>query len=617
MRRLRRRIFAIAVAAVMVAVTVFTGQPNKDKCKVAEAAALTPVGVHGKLSVNGTQLVDQYGNNFQICGVSTHGINWDVGSSYVNKSAFQTLRDDWGVNCIRLAMYTADYNGYCTGSNQSSLKTLIDQGVSAATDLGMYVIIDWHILSDGNPNTYVSQAKTFFQYVASKYSSYNNVLYEICNEPNGGTTWSQIKTYANQVIPVIRKYDSDAIILVGTPNWSQDVDVAAASPLTGYSNIMYTMHFYADTHQASYRDKLNSAVSSGLPVFVSEFGVCDSSGGGSVNQGQTITWLNLLDSYGIGYCCWSLSNKNETASLLKSTTTKTSGWTTSDLSTAGLLIRTQYRNRSETYLATPALYTPANSANGVTVKWTKSTGADGYIIFRRVSGGSWVRVGIAAGQNTLSFEDTTAKGGTIYAYTVRAYNSVTVSGYNTTGKGIQCMSIPVLNTPVNTASGVYVSWGKVAGAKGYVIYRRNIGSGSWTRIGTLNGVSSTAFYDKTAVSGGAYAYTVRASYGLALSWFNTVGVGARYLSMPTPKAVSGSGYASVSWTKSSGALGYYVYRKTASGSWTRIATVSGASTLTYTDKAVKSGSTYYYTVRAYYGNYVSSFLTSGVAVKIK
>lgn len=299
------------------------------------SAAATPLAEHGKLSVKNGRIVDSKGKDFQLKGVSTHGLSWFP--EYVSKEAFQSLRDQWGANTVRLAMYTAEYNGYCTGSsaNRTKLKKLVDTGVQAATDLGMYVIIDWHILSDNNPGTYQKESLAFFQEMAKKYKDYDNVIYEICNEPNGSTTWKQIKSYAQSVIAQIRKYDADGLIVVGTPTWSQDVDVAAKSPISGYGNIAYSFHFYAATHKSSYRNKLETAVKAGLPVLVTEFGISDASGNGSVSETEGDKWIKLLNQYQIGYVCWNLSNKNESSALLKSSTKKTSGWGVSDLSTSG------------------------------------------------------------------------------------------------------------------------------------------------------------------------------------------------------------------------------------------------------------------------------------------
>ena len=171
--------------------------------------------------------------------------------------------------------------------------------------------------------------------MAKRYANADHVIYEICNEPNGGTTWAQIKSYARSVIKVIRKYDKDGIIIVGTPTWSQDIDQAAASPIKGYDNLMYALHFYADTHRDWLRDRLEQALKSGLPVFVTEYGICDASGAGAVNRSEAGKWMKLLDKYKVSSCVWNLSNKAETSALIKQGCSKTSGWKSSDLSDSG------------------------------------------------------------------------------------------------------------------------------------------------------------------------------------------------------------------------------------------------------------------------------------------
>ena len=289
----------------------------------------TPVGKHGKLSVNGTKIVDKNGSTFSLKGVSTHGIAWFP--QYINKDAFKTLRDDWGINVIRLAMYTDPSAGYST-----SIHEKVKEGVNYATDLGLYVIIDWHILSDGNPNTYKAEAISFFKEMANLYKYYDNIIYEICNEPNGNVTWqNDIKPYAEEVIKEIRNIDKDAIILCGTPTWSQDVDVVANNPIQGYNNIMYTLHFYADTHRDNIRNKAQIALDKNLPIFVSEFGICDASGNGNINEEEANKWIEFLNNNSISWVCWNLSNKNESSALLSPDNSKISGWTQDDLSKEG------------------------------------------------------------------------------------------------------------------------------------------------------------------------------------------------------------------------------------------------------------------------------------------
>lgn len=315
-------------------------ESTTEKAEVASKDTTgTPVANHGALSVKGTNIVDKNGKVFQLQGVSTHGINWFP--DYVNKEAFSDL-SGYGVNAIRLAMYTADYNGYCSGGNQSDLESIIDRGVQACTDLGMYVIVDWHILNDNDPNQNKETAKTFFDKMSKKYADHDNVIYEICNEPNGGTTWESIKSYAEEVIPVIRKNDKDALIIVGTPNWSQDVDIASQNPITGQENILYAVHFYASTHKDNIRSKVETAIGNGLPVIVSESSICEASGNGSINYDEGQKWMDLIEKYHLSCFAWSLGNKDETSSFLKSSVSKTSGFSKDDFTDTGKWYLDQY-----------------------------------------------------------------------------------------------------------------------------------------------------------------------------------------------------------------------------------------------------------------------------------
>lgn len=325
-----------------------TQQTTESKTQEEQTTAAIPTTnivtgdyqAHGALQVSGANLYDSNGNIFQLKGVSTHGLSWFP--EYVNREAFSSLKN-FGVNTIRLAMYTSEYNGYCNGGNKEDLKKLVMQGVNLATELGMYVIIDWHILSDGNPNTYKNDAITFFDEMSRTYASQGNVLYEICNEPNGGTSWSEIKSYAEEIIPVIRKNDADAIIIVGTPTWSQDVDLVSQSPLDSnhYRNILYALHFYAGTHKDDLRNKFQKAYENGLPMIVSEFSICDASGNGYNDTTSANQWMELLNSHGISYVAWNLSNKNESSSILNSSCTKTGQFSQSDFSESGRWYLTQ------------------------------------------------------------------------------------------------------------------------------------------------------------------------------------------------------------------------------------------------------------------------------------
>lgn len=303
--------------------------------QIAEAKTTTYYDASaGRLHVKGTKLVDKKGHEVQLRGVSTHGLSWYP--QYVNDKCFAQLHDKWGANVVRLAMYTEEYNGYCSGDakNRSDLKKLIKKGVRLAKKHKIYVIVDWHILSDGNPNSHKKEAKAFFREMSREFKGYNNVIYEICNEPNNGTSWKEIKSYARSVISTIRKNDKKAVIVVGTPTWSQDVDQAAADPIKG-DNIMYALHFYAATHKTDLRNKMTAAINKGLPVFVTEYGICDASGNGAIDKKEADRWIQTMDEYGVSYIAWNLSNKQESSSIIKSSCPKVSGFKKSELSDEG------------------------------------------------------------------------------------------------------------------------------------------------------------------------------------------------------------------------------------------------------------------------------------------
>lgn len=307
-----------------------TGSPNETP---------TPPSAEGgvpALHVAGTTLADPAGNTVRLRGVSTHGLAWFP--DYVNQEAFRTLKEDWGANAVRLALYTGEYGGYCNGGDRETLKKLVDDGVTYATDLGLYVIIDWHILSDGDPRIHQDEAVRFFDEMSRKYADHTNVLYEICNEPQNSPWQTVIKPYAETVLAAIRANDPDAVVIVGTNTWSQDVEEVIGNRLDD-ENVVYAFHFYAATHKENYRQKVKNAVAAGVPVFVSECGLCDASGNGGVDEASAKEWFSLLKEDDLSFMAWSLCNKNETAALIQPNCAKLSGWTQEDLSLSGKLFR--------------------------------------------------------------------------------------------------------------------------------------------------------------------------------------------------------------------------------------------------------------------------------------
>lgn len=302
---------------------------------------------HGKLSVNGPDLVDQTGEKIQLYGLSTHGIQWF--GNFLTYKTFKAIQTEFGINIVRLALYT-DENGYCSGSESKRQAMLADleEGIEAATRLGMYVIVDWHMVGadnpkDKNPLTYLKQSKEFFSMISEKYKDYDNILYEIMNEPNGPTTWSDCKKYAEAVIPCIRQ-NTDAVILVGNPRWTADLNSVMRSPLKGFDNIMYTYHFYANGH----RDfgQVVTAYDNGFPVFISEYGMMESSGDGPLDTQSGEWWLSILDERNISYVAWNISNSKGSASIFKNGTWEYDNVKDSNLKEWGVYLKKLYRKKS-------------------------------------------------------------------------------------------------------------------------------------------------------------------------------------------------------------------------------------------------------------------------------
>ncbi len=281
--------------------------PQENSTGISEELVGTsPVEYYGELKVNGNMIVaENTGRQTQVTGMSFFWSNWSnrfYTAEYANK-----VVDEFGCEIIR-ASYGIDG---CKPYNRNDVE-LIKKLVEAAIDRGVYVIIDWHA-HDAHLNS--SEAVDFFSMMAEEYGEYDNVIFEVYNEPTK-VSWAVVKSYAEDVIEAIRQY-SDNLIIVGSPTWSQDVDKAAADPIDDI-NVAYTLHFYAGTHKAWLRDRAERAMEDGIALFVTEWGSCNADGNGGIDRKSTIEWVNWCNENGISMCNWAVNDKDETSSVFNS-----------------------------------------------------------------------------------------------------------------------------------------------------------------------------------------------------------------------------------------------------------------------------------------------------------
>ncbi|GAA3656485.1 glycoside hydrolase family 5 protein [Asaccharospora irregularis] len=293
---------------------------------------------NGHLSVKKTNLINENGDIVRLKGMSSHGLMWYP--EYINTRSLDTL-SEYGANAIRLAMYTDQNKGYIYNKKES-MKNLL-QGIENVLGADMYAIVDWHTLKDNNPNTYIEEAKEFFDEISTRYKDEPGVIYEIFNEPSGDTSWSDIKEYANIIIPIIRKNSPDAIILVGTPNHCVDIKSAINDPLE-YENIMYTYHLYTGTSDGGYKYLLNDALKNDLAVFISEWGLSPEKGSGEIDFKKGREFIDFLDQNNISWINWSLSNKDEPYSFIRYDIDKLSKWNDDELTPVGKFIKDAFSN---------------------------------------------------------------------------------------------------------------------------------------------------------------------------------------------------------------------------------------------------------------------------------
>jgi endoglucanase len=316
------------------------GAPGDDGGGSGDDGPVTernPVADHGQLKVVGNQLQDAAGLPVQLKGVSSQWLNYESKTFPESKPALAYARDHWKLSVIRASMGVDVRGGYLgtgtgTNANRASMQTKVETIIQNAIDLGIYVIVDWHTSTAVTATTTQTDlASAFFADLATRFGDKPNIIYETYNEPTG-VTWAQIKPYHEAVVAAIRQNDPDNLIVLGTPNWSQDVDLAAQSPVAG-TNLLYTLHFYACTHKQPFRDKANAALSQGIALFITEFGATPSDGGvirtgdPYVCEAETTAWFDWMAQNNISGASWKLDQCTDTSCILTAAAPVDGPWT--------------------------------------------------------------------------------------------------------------------------------------------------------------------------------------------------------------------------------------------------------------------------------------------------
>jgi endoglucanase len=250
---------------------------------------------------------------------------------FYNAALVGNLADSWNATVVRAAIAAHEGGDYQTHpeNNLNRARAVIDGAIAK----GVYVIVDWH-----SHQLLQADAQEFFSTLATEYADAPNVIWETFNEPPSTTySWATLKPYHAAVIDSIRDAGSQNLVIVGSPNWSQDVDVASASPLAD-ANVAYTLHFYANTHGQWLRDKANTALGRGAALFVTEYGTCNASGNGGFNERATREWFAWMDANQISSANWSMHDKVETASALAPGADSEGPWTADEVTASGFLV---------------------------------------------------------------------------------------------------------------------------------------------------------------------------------------------------------------------------------------------------------------------------------------
>jgi len=447
------------------------------------------VAQHGRLRVCGNRICNAAGTPVQLKGMSWFWSNTGWGAErFYNRTAVASVKG-WGATVVRAALGVHGGGGYASGDslnpadpagNMARVRALVDAAIAE----GVYVIVDWH-----SHELLQSQAQSFFQQLATAYASSPNLIWETYNEPTN-QSWSQLKTYHTAVINTIRAAGSQNLVIVGSPTWSQDVDIASNDPIAD-ANTAYTLHFYAGTHTQYLRDKANTAMSRGRAIFVTEWGTCDASGNGNFSPTESQNWANWMDQNMISSANWSLNDKAETASALVVGASATGPWADSALTQSGLWVKA-YIGKTTGGGTTYALNVTKSGTGSGTV--TSSVGG--------INCGATCSANIASG-TTVTLTATAASGSTFAGWSNGCSGTASTCTVSMT-------AARTVNAAFNTSGGTT-----------YTLNVTKSGTGSGTVTSSTGGINCGTACSATLASGTTVTLTATAASGSTFAgWSN-------------------------------------------------------------------------------------------------
>ncbi len=274
-----------------------------------------------RISVSQNNFVTEEGKNIVFRGLNTSDPDKLENQGHWDKSYFKEIKK-WGANIVRFPVHPT---AWAKRGKENYLK-LLDEGIKWATELNLYVIIDWHSIGnlqtemyqDDMYDTTLKQTYDFWRTIAVKYGKNTTVaFYELFNEPTtyqntlGTATWDVWKKINEEIITIVRANGGEGIPLVAGFNWAYDLTPVIENPIDA-KGIAYVSHPYPEKREKPWEDQWTADwgfIKEKYPLILTEIGFCGPEDSGAhhpvisdESYGDAIT--NYADEKGISYVIW-------------------------------------------------------------------------------------------------------------------------------------------------------------------------------------------------------------------------------------------------------------------------------------------------------------------------